>query len=145
MLGINHTTTGAIIALTIKEPAVALPLAFASHFVLDIIPHHGNDLRFIHGQRQYNRKIAFDGLASILILVAAIVARPQDGGYIAACVFASVLPDLVWPLADHIEHRGPLWRYFKFHKGIQHESPMGIRTEWIWAVLSGLTLVSLLR
>jgi hypothetical protein len=32
---------GAIIALAISQPLIALPLAFVSHFVLDALPHYG--------------------------------------------------------------------------------------------------------
>lgn len=145
MLGINHTTTGIIIALVIREPAVALPLAFASHFALDVIPHHGNDLRFIRGQKRFNQKVAADGLASLAVLLIAIVLQPQHAAIIAACVFFSVLPDLFWPLATHVKRNSLLGHYFRFHKGIQHESPRGIKIEWIWAALTGLTLVSLLH
>ena len=37
----NHMVTGAVIALVVKQPALALPLAFLSHFVLDALPHYG--------------------------------------------------------------------------------------------------------
>ncbi len=34
-----HTLTGVAIAVTIDNPAISLPLAFTSHYVLDFIPH----------------------------------------------------------------------------------------------------------
>jgi len=37
----NHILAGAIIGAVIKEPALALPIAFASHFVMDALPHFG--------------------------------------------------------------------------------------------------------
>ena len=39
MLIAPHAVTGATIAVLFPNPAVALPLVVASHFVLDIIPH----------------------------------------------------------------------------------------------------------
>ena len=34
---------GAVIAFTVKKPLLALPLAVLSHFVLDSIPHFGDN------------------------------------------------------------------------------------------------------
>jgi len=39
MLLTPHTVAAIVIASLIKQPEFALPLAFASHFVLDLIPH----------------------------------------------------------------------------------------------------------
>ena len=41
MTATNHAAAGALIALTIKEPGLVLPLAFISHFVMDALPHFG--------------------------------------------------------------------------------------------------------
>jgi hypothetical protein len=42
MTATNHVITGAILVAAIKNPVVALPLALASHFVLDYLPHFGD-------------------------------------------------------------------------------------------------------
>lgn len=146
VLGINHTTTGIVIALTIREPAVVLPLAFASHFILDMIPHHGNDVRFIRGQNAYNQKVVLDGLASLAVLLVALMLKPQQSAIIGLGVFFSILPDLLWPISLlKLKHHGLLWRFFKFHKGIQRsETPAGIKIEIFWLALSGSILVGLL-
>lgn len=39
MLLVPHTVVAVAIATAIKQPELALPLAFLSHFVLDFIPH----------------------------------------------------------------------------------------------------------
>ncbi len=44
MLEFEHALTGATIAYLIPHPAVALPLAFASHFVVDLLPHWNPNL-----------------------------------------------------------------------------------------------------
>ena len=41
MIMMNHLLTGAVIALTVKQPELMIPLAYASHFVLDSVPHYG--------------------------------------------------------------------------------------------------------
>lgn len=39
MLSISHATTGALIAVKVTNPILAIPLILASHFLLDAIPH----------------------------------------------------------------------------------------------------------
>lgn len=39
MLLTPHTLAGLVIAYEVKDPLLALPLALASHFALDLIPH----------------------------------------------------------------------------------------------------------
>lgn len=46
MIATNHALTGAAIAVVIKQPILAIPLAFVSHFICDAIPHFGVDLKF---------------------------------------------------------------------------------------------------
>ncbi len=141
MLGLNHTTTGALIAITVKEPALAAPLALASHFALDAIPHHGNDSRYSHGSPGFHPKVSLDGILSAVVLVGAIMAWPSHAVIISLCVFLSLLPDFLWPLARHVKHSGPLWAFFKFHKIIQRsETPPGIVVEYVWAAVTGMAL-----
>lgn len=40
MTATNHALTGAAIAMLIKRPELAIPMAFLSHFALDAIPHY---------------------------------------------------------------------------------------------------------
>ena len=37
----NHLLAGSLIGLTVAQPALAIALAFASHFVMDALPHFG--------------------------------------------------------------------------------------------------------
>ncbi len=142
MLGVNHTTTAAVIAITVREPVLAVPLALASHFALDMVPHHGEDERFERGSKHFWPKIAVDTGLSLAVCLAAALIHPALALVIVVCAFAAILPDLLWPIAWHIPHRGPLWSFFKFHKGIQREAPSGIRVEAIWLVITaGLILV----
>ncbi len=141
MQAFNHTVFGALVAVTIKEPALAIPIALGSHFVMDAIPHYGNDPKAPRGSKFYNMRVLIDGIASILILVIIVSLKPADPGLIIACALFAVLPDLLWPLALHIKQKGPLWDFFKFHKHIQRESRSGIFVEIGWFVLSALFVV----
>lgn len=142
MLGINHTTTGILIALSVNDPILAAPLALASHFALDMIPHHGNDPRYDRGTKGFHPKVALDGIMSGVVYLAAILAWPAHSLVISLCVFLALLPDFLWPLALYVKQRGPLWAFFKFHKSIQRsETPQGIIIEYIWAAATGLALL----
>lgn len=41
MTGTNHYLAGVGIAVVFKNPLLVIPMAFASHFILDIMPHFG--------------------------------------------------------------------------------------------------------
>ncbi len=138
MLAINHTATGAILGITLRRPELIVPIALISHFVLDVIPHHGNDIRFVRGHKRYNQKVALDGLASILLGLLLCLAAPHYTGVIVIGAFFAVLPDLFWPIALYITEDNFFWAFFRFHKNIQtSETPEGIRMEIVWGVLSG--------
>jgi len=134
MQAINHTVTAGVIALTVKEPALVAPLALASHFLLDVIPHYGSYPPFARGTRTYYKIIAADGLISTLVYLVMIHIWPQYLLAISVGVFFSLLPDLLWPLALYIKQQGPLWGFYRFHKGIQHESGKGVIVEGVWFV-----------
>jgi hypothetical protein len=143
MQAINHTVTGGLIALTIRQPALVAPLALVSHFVLDVIPHYGSYPPFRRGTQTYYRIIALDGVASIIAYNVMVHLWPQYLLVISLGVFFSLLPDLLWPLALYVKQRGPLWAFFRFHKGIQHESGRGIAVEvvWFWLMIRVLAFL----
>lgn len=142
MLGVNHTLTGTLIAVTVRDPLLVAPLALTSHFVLDVLPHHGNDPAFVRGTSSYYRKVALDGVLSLAVYALAILKWPHLFVVISVGAFFAILPDLFWPLALHIKQRGPLWAFFRFHKSIQqYETPRGIWIEYAWALITGSLLL----
>ena len=64
MTGFNHGMTGAVIALTVKKPELAIPLSFLSHFAQDAIPHFG-----IPGYKLFTKKFNLGLLADFLFAV----------------------------------------------------------------------------
>ena len=98
-----HVIVGAAIATKVVNPALALPLAFASHFVLEKIPHwnpHLNTELIKHG-RITNKSIKIVIVDSTISLIAGIYIASQvlPNYYhflviLAACFFSS-LPDLI--------------------------------------------------
>jgi len=132
MQALNHTVFGSLIAVTITEPAIALPLALASHFILDMIPHYGDDPKSPRGSKSYYIRIVVDIIACFIVGGIFLSLNPPHAGLIVACIWVSVAPDILWPLALFIKQKGILWNFFKFHKKIQRESRSGIYLEIVW-------------
>lgn len=114
MLETPHVALGVAIAVAIPNPLISVPLAFASHFLLDMVPHwnpHINTEMKKYG-RLTNRTLIIIGLDLALALALTIfVGRNNIGVYLAS--FASILPDVA---------EGP---YFLF----------GLRSKYLNAIL----------
>jgi hypothetical protein len=80
-------------------------------------------------------------LASIVALLFFLSLHPAHAGLLLGCVVLAVLPDFLWPLALVVRQKGPLWAFFKFHKGIQTESRAGIFVEIVWFALTTTLVV----
>ena len=52
----NHLVVGAIIGVAIKQPLVALPVAYGSHFVLDALPRYGDPANHGCGSIVFSRR-----------------------------------------------------------------------------------------
>jgi hypothetical protein len=145
MQALNHTVFGTLIAVTIKDPAAAIPLALASHFVLDSIPHYGNDPKSPRFTRPYYTKVVLDFIASVAILLFFLSLHPSHPMLVIICAILAVAPDFLWPLALVVKHKGPLWAFFQFHKNIQTESRSGIFVELVWFILTSTLVVLAIR
>lgn len=145
MQAINHAAFGSLIAVTFTEPILAVPLALGSHFLMDAIPHYGNDPRAPRGSKFYYAKILADTLATIVILIFFISLHPVSTTLIIVCAVVAIMPDFLWPLALHIKQKGPLWSFFRFHKLIQRESRSGIFIELVWLTATTLIVVYRIR
>lgn len=146
MTSLNHSLTGAAIALAIKRPELSIPLAFASHYALDMVPHfEARDLP----KKWPEVFIRFDLIICALAVVfLPFILNPQIPKWVMALSMAAgAAPDFVW-----------IWRYWRignldkvfaepmsflsrWHLKIQwSETLAGILVELIW--LAGiLTLV----
>lgn len=128
MLETPHVALGAAIAVAIPNPVISIPLAFASHFLLDMTPHWNPHLNT--ETKKYGRLtnstlliIGFDlACAALLVGTVAYYFRSDNLMFlnIIMASFAAILPDVV---------EGPyfLWGYknkfidiwMKFQKRIQ--------------------------
>lgn len=140
MTGINHATTGIVIALVVKQPMLALPLAFLSHFVLDMVPHSFVPLK---------RKIiavpylTLEGLGATVITLICMFAFPSMWLLIGACAVLAFAPDFLWPFyhGGQLRDKPGFKQFYEFHKNIQwSETYRG----WLVEILYFIVLVSFL-
>lgn len=94
MTATNHVITGAVIGAAVSNPVVALPLAFLSHFALDVLPHYKHAKA--HTSQKFLISLAVDvGIASA-ILASIVIAQPQHWPLIVASAILAASPDLLW-------------------------------------------------
>ena len=92
MMGFNHGLVGGAIAYYLPLP-IALPVALASHFVLDALPHYGMPHEARDKSKFWKIFFTIDTLATFGLAAYAIIDRHYAmflGGLFA------VLPDFIW-------------------------------------------------
>lgn len=118
----NHVLVGTLIAVTVKQPALVLPLAFASHFVLDALPHFGYSgsgygVAFRH---KAFFAMEFFGLTGIALLLATSL---YGFNLVLLASIIAVSPDFEWVYRYFLyERKGlkpPKTFLTDFHKKIQ--------------------------
>ena len=71
MTATNHALTGAAIGFIVGVPAIAIPLALISHFVLDAIPHFRSGIegeKFMKANWFQNYLIAEATICGLIVL-----------------------------------------------------------------------------
>lgn len=142
MTSTNHVMTGAVIALVVKQPELAIPLAFVSHFVMDAIPHFGiyeDDVLRRNKSKVFKTVVSIDiPLAVILVFTIPHLAAAKVAWWIVfVSMVAAVSPDFHWVYRFIREVKTQQWSpggwFPRFHQAIQwFEQPIGIITEIIW-------------
>jgi hypothetical protein len=141
MTATNHAITAANIALVTKS-WWAVPIALASHFVLDALPHFGEP--GIEDRHSKFKLVASVDLALFIATFLLVLATANQYIWLVlASGFFAVLPDSVWFYRYYLEHKlGSLPARNKlthFHAKIQWgERPWGwvIEIGWFVAMLS---------
>src|SRR5258708_2448951 len=103
MLETPHVAIAAAIASKIPNPLISIPLAFVSHFILDMTPHWNPHInreikKFGKPTKQSVNIIRVDSLLALgLGTAVAIHALPDTHQFIniMVCSFVAVLPDVV--------------------------------------------------
>ncbi len=104
--------TGAVIALVVKEPTLAIPLSFVSHFVCDAIPHFGVKDDPANGDsevfsKKFNIILITDFLLAVSIMaLLGFYLFPEHKWVIWFSMIAAAIPDIT-----NVYHRIYLERY----------------------------------
>lgn len=105
MILLAHMLMGAAIGHLIKNPFLAIILAFLSHYFLDLFPHVEYSIKNIKNKEW--RSAGHDFLKVILDFLAALalISFFANNWIIYICVFFSILPDGFSLLANLIPHK----------------------------------------
>lgn len=133
MIELPHTIVGAAIATKIGNPHLALPLALASHFVMDMVPHwnpHLNKEVKEHGKvtKLTTYIVTIDVILSLVAgFLIAGKALPDTGKFlivIAGC-FLAVLPDVAEGPHFFLSQKWrPVKKLVEFQSKIQFNVPI---------------------
>lgn len=151
MLAINHALGGAIIGLSVSNPALAVPLAFVSHFALDSLPHFDppGDEKTRLNSKAFRIQLLCDAFLCFVLVLCLAISRPVDWVLSAICAFIATTPDLLWiPMFIKVKYRGQEptkdnW-FYKFHHAIQWKTGPGLWwVEALWFVSAGTVVIFL--
>lgn len=155
MTATNHVLAGALIAVYVQKPVLAIPLAFTAHFLMDAIPHFG-----VHIGDEIKRNTSklwrLVLLADLLLAAILLVSVPSFfGDSLTWTIFFSMLacasPDVVWGwrLIHELRHKTILPRnlFSRFHTRIQwSETQAGLVVEFIVSIaLFSLVIIKSLQ
>jgi hypothetical protein len=138
MTGLNHAATGALVAAAIQEPAIALPAALLSHFVIDSLPHWNY---WVPGQKRFRHWVMYLDFTLSLVLLAFLSSLVSEVAWwqVLAGGLLAILPDMMWfpylILGKNTPADTDSWlhRLRRFHLRIQwSETSHGIFYELIW-------------
>ena len=144
MTATNHAVTGAVIAVLVSNPLIAIPTAFLAHFVMDAVPHFGLNIQD-HNKRNSNKifRYILIGdviLSGLLLILIPIVLTPAYNWFLVfGAMLACMSPDLVWGWHFYYElktkkQRVKKW-FSRFHAKIQwSETLPGGLVELAWYV-----------
>ena len=144
MLETPHVIVAAAIAVKVGRPELALPLALASHFILDIVPHWNPHInqeveKFGSVSKRSTVIVAVD--SAIALLTGSLIAYQTLPNYalvltVLACCFLSVLPDLAEAPYFFLKMRNKLLgRWITSHRNLQNNAPA------FWGILTQVAIV----
>jgi hypothetical protein len=118
MLASTHLLSGAVIGSFVSNPVKAFTLGFASHFILDAIPHWGN----FPSYNKYLKIAVIDGLSLIVLTGALHANSPKHKRLsILSGALGAVFPDFDKPSVLFFKKDPYPVVMQNFHKNIQTE------------------------
>jgi hypothetical protein len=140
MTAINHSLTGVLIGLTVADPLLAMPLAFASHFALDSLPHFGfgGDGNSKLKSKLFIGVLIADTILCLLLVALIVISRPTHWPLAIICGFLAASPDLLSFNRFYSTLKRLPWKpnlYSRFAHKIQwFERPIGAVVEVVWFI-----------
>lgn len=137
MLTTPHAAAGIAIGAIIPNPLLAAPVAIASHFLLDMVPHWQETLAPYTPTRKTYIRIPIDITLAVGITLLAIHWQPQNTGAIwTGAIFAN-MPDLdsILVIVPGL-NKGIVQKYWDWHCKIQRE------TSSLWGLVPQLALIA---
>lgn len=145
MTGLSHSITGSIISKLLPLP-LALPVAFASHFLLDSLPHFGE----VFEKRKKLSKTIWT-LDIILTAIYFVFLISLQLWATLLCAIIAISPDFAWIYRFTIAEKfgsippKPENKFNAWHVRIQrHESRKGLSFEVLWLITTLIFLGTLL-
>lgn len=144
MLETPHVLVGAAIATKIPNPLISLPLAFASHFVLDMVPHWNPHLntelkKYGHVTKKSTVIVAIDVTVSLVLGSFIALSFSGDSTQMLTIFlggFAGVLPDVV---------EGPYfflkWKNQLVHKWLMFQKSIQVDTTVVPGLITQLATI----
>lgn len=140
MIELPHTVVGAAIAVKVGNPALSLPLAFASHFVFEFLPHWNPHLntevkKYGRVTRKSTLFVAADVLASLaagFFIASQVLPDVTHFWTVIAASFLAVSPDVAEGPYFFLGWRHPFFeKLIAFQRKLQYDvSPIpGILTQ----------------
>jgi hypothetical protein len=153
MLETPHVFIGAAIATAIPNPFIAVPLAFASHFVLEMVPHwnpHLNSETKKFGQPTRRSTFITTVDATIALVSGSFIAYQAFPDMslvvtILACCFAAVLPDVMEGPYFFLHMKNAfIEKWISFQKSLQNDTGpvLGMLTQAVAIVAAVLSIKS---
>jgi len=163
-----HALTGAALALAIRRPEAAIPAAFASHFLLDLIPHYNPPGRIKQNFKNHEESysLAFENktfqyifaidmvlFVTVLILLPLITPAGLSPLTVFICAILGAAPDFQGGASFLLRKSGLLphknkdkdW-FSRFHIACQlMERPWGIYVELVWLAFIVWVIAKLIR
>lgn len=139
MTATNHAATGAVLAMALQNPVLALPIAFASHFMLDVLPHYGVPYDKRPHHQSFGRVLAVDAVMLPITALMLVVVAGGAWWLVLLAMFLAISPDFVWIYRYYKERQGQVLDKHPFthwHSRIQWgERPWGWIIELAWFVV----------
>lgn len=136
MLATNHGLTGIVLGAYLPLP-IAIPAAFASHFVMDALPHYGIEQGDRNNSKVYKMIVYCDTFVALAFAAALI---PLHKWHMELTGWVAYSPDALW-VAYYFKNGKnlqftPSNAFLRFHQRIQKfERPRGVVVDLTYLAL----------